>query len=320
MVRSRVSEKAPTSADQALPGRGRLIGADVPHYTVTCTCGRPMQTPRSAPAGYFRCQCGNKIQVNDHLGENCVFPYAGNHYCRLPLLVKEPIALCGMHAKQLANARGFRDNIVKHPDVVFEEMLARRDEHVHLQQQSIFKLAAAHSAEQSRIRSAKGHVYYIRLRGCIKIGFTINMKARMGQLMPDKILATEPGTRKLEARRHKQFDKLRADIGREYFKPESDLMDHIAAVRKEHGEPAMTDWADRNRVVSVMTIEDAAKIANVNIRTLYRWVEEERLTTSYDHSIRANMVDVREVRELMAIAAKTPRKRMPSLPDMPDTG
>lgn len=81
-------------------------------------------------------------------------------------------------------------------------------------------------------------VYYVRMRDLVKIGTTVNMKNRSGDLLWDEVLATEPGGEELERMRHKQFRHLR--VRGERFEPGPDLMSHIAMIRKHFGEPQMT--------------------------------------------------------------------------------
>ncbi|ELP64140.1 hypothetical protein PV735_05350 [Streptomyces turgidiscabies] len=80
-------------------------------------------------------------------------------------------------------------------------------------------------------------VYYIRRGTLIKIGTTVRIRHRMTELMPDEILALEPGDRTLETQRHNQFTALRSGPRSEYFYPGAALQQHVAAVRQEHGAP-----------------------------------------------------------------------------------
>jgi len=78
-------------------------------------------------------------------------------------------------------------------------------------------------------------VYYIRRGPVIKIGTTHCAEGRFADLLPDEILAFEPGTVKEETRRHRQFAHLRCQG--EHFLPEPELLEHIRLVREKHGEP-----------------------------------------------------------------------------------
>jgi hypothetical protein len=78
-------------------------------------------------------------------------------------------------------------------------------------------------------------VYYIRRGDLIKIGFTEDPAQRFSALLPDEILAFEPGGRNEETFRHRQFDHLR---GRgENFRQALELLEHIRSVREMYGDP-----------------------------------------------------------------------------------
>lgn len=87
-----------------------------------------------------------------------------------------------------------------------------------------------------------GVVYYVRRGNLIKIGTTRAFTARMRSLMPDEILAIEPGSYSLENRRHQQFAEHRygrdqRGTNSEYFHQNEQLLLHIKAVRERHGVP-----------------------------------------------------------------------------------
>jgi excisionase family DNA binding protein len=71
-------------------------------------------------------------------------------------------------------------------------------------------------------------VYYIRFGDRIKIGTTKCLTARLSDLPHDEVLATEPGGRDVETRRHRQFAAQK--IRREWFRPDPVLLEHIAAL------------------------------------------------------------------------------------------
>lgn len=85
-----------------------------------------------------------------------------------------------------------------------------------------------------------GVVYYVRRGSMIKIGTTINMHNRMATILPDEVLATEPGSYRLEAERHRQFRKLRVSGQVEWFHAGPLLQEHVLSVRTLHGEPDPT--------------------------------------------------------------------------------
>lgn len=80
-------------------------------------------------------------------------------------------------------------------------------------------------------------VYYVRRGNLIKIGTTVRLHRRMNELMPDEILAVEPGGEALERARHEEFRDLALTSRGEYFFPSPTLIAHLERVRSEHGAP-----------------------------------------------------------------------------------
>ena len=86
-------------------------------------------------------------------------------------------------------------------------------------------------------KPTNGTVYYLRVGGYIKIGFASDLTKRMRSYAPDTVLlATEPGTKQDEQRRHRQFSAHRTH-GREWYAMTPSLMRHIDQVIAEHGAP-----------------------------------------------------------------------------------
>lgn len=84
---------------------------------------------------------------------------------------------------------------------------------------------------------AEGWVYYMRINGRIKIGYTTNLRQRSRNYPPGtELLAVEPGDRDLEARRHAQFSRSLAQ-GREWFAESEDLVQHISALAEQYATP-----------------------------------------------------------------------------------
>lgn len=91
-----------------------------------------------------------------------------------------------------------------------------------------------HQDRQERRALAHQHpaiVYYMRLGNLVKIGFTENLTQRLSVINPEEVLTTEPGGRKREGERHKQFADLR--VHGEWFRLEGALVEHIEAVKRE---------------------------------------------------------------------------------------
>ena len=85
--------------------------------------------------------------------------------------------------------------------------------------------------------ASNGVVYYIRRGKYVKIGTTTNLKTRMRDLMPDEVLAVEPGSYKLESDLHYAFRGIRLSPDREYFELTEELQAHIDGVVAKHGPP-----------------------------------------------------------------------------------
>ncbi|MEU4502645.1 GIY-YIG nuclease family protein [Streptomyces sp. NPDC024089] len=82
-----------------------------------------------------------------------------------------------------------------------------------------------------------GVVYYIRRGDYVKIGTTTRLRNRMRDLMPDEVLAVEPGSYKLEGEMHLQFAALRLHPSCEYFHLTGELKAHIEDVLNRCGPP-----------------------------------------------------------------------------------
>lgn len=90
-----------------------------------------------------------------------------------------------------------------------------------------------------------GTVYYLRVGAYIKIGWTSDLTKRMKSYSPDSVLlATEPGTRKDEQRRHRMFAVHRTH-GREWYAMVPSLTHHIQQVTDAHGSPDPVAFAAR---------------------------------------------------------------------------
>lgn len=101
------------------------------------------------------------------------------------------------------------------------------------------KLQARRVALRKRY-AGQAVVYYVRIHDRVKIGTTANMRERMHILLPDEVLATEPGFRELESLRHAQFAHLRIKGPGERFAPAEDLMSHIRMLNMHFGPAEMT--------------------------------------------------------------------------------
>lgn len=285
------------------------------NYTVTCRCTRQMRQEPGRVAGYLVCSCGTRVRVTDTHADQCQGRGTDGSFCVRDVIMILPVPLCKAHVVKLAATSEFTSlpmhhgkarawlNEQEHERKRHDDEMARR----RLRHQREEEMRKTKLAEQAT-------VYYIAVRGYVKIGYTTNMQARMGQLMPDAILATEPGDREVEKQRHRQFAHIRGSLGREYFTPHPDLEAHIEAVRAEHGEPTITgyppykSWHLGEHVL--LTVKDASKLSQVPVRTIYEWISEERLTfTLPAGKTRGTMVNLPEIEQLAKLrkAGRLPR-------------
>jgi hypothetical protein len=174
--------------------------------------------------------------------------------------------------------------------------------------------------------SAESIVYYIRRGALIKIGTTTRPHKRFGELMPDEILAIEPGGRSQESARHLQFLHLRARPAGEYFRDAPDLLDHIRDIRSTYGDPdpswptsAATGKPWRLPLASsidTLTTEEAEEQLGIKPVTIRSWVRRGRIEPAgKDHRHR-----VLFYREHLTRLRDSPRQRMSRVLTEPGPG
>lgn len=115
------------------------------------------------------------------------------------------------------------------------------------QQREAERAARSEGPSRDEWHASRSVVYYVRIGQYVKIGYTIDLRARMSGLRVDRdaLLAVEPGWRETEAQRHAQFDAERQGR-RENFNPSRRLLAHVDVVRAKYGEP----WAYTDRRVT----------------------------------------------------------------------
>lgn len=81
-------------------------------------------------------------------------------------------------------------------------------------------------------------VYYVQMNDSVKIGTTWRFASRMRTMYvePTDVLAVEDGSYDVERQRHHQFAHLRLP-GRELFRFDADLRDHMLTLRSERPDP-----------------------------------------------------------------------------------
>lgn len=175
------------------------------------------------------------ISLNKVLRWECCAPTC----TRKPLEDLEALPLCPKHARLVFD---YFDGFAHIAQQVIQSRHPVDPEEVKAQ-----VLAANEAIRRERhISDEFSQVYYAEVNGRIKIGHTVNIKQRFNAMrIPlDRLLATEPGGRDLEAVRHAQFASIRH--GRlEEFERTDDLLSHIAMIRDHYGEPKVTTWGGR---------------------------------------------------------------------------
>lgn len=285
------------------------------NVTVTCRCSRTMRQERGRPAGNLVCGCGNRVRINDQQHGLCHVRDKDGSPCTRPVVMTHPIALCHRHINQLVTTKPFLTRGVSEQQ---RTMWKLAEEEGTKEEQRIERMKQRRREVEEQLRqealASQSVVYYIARGGIIKIGFTTNMTQRMASLMPDAILATEPGDRALEKRRHGQFKHLRAPLGNEYFSVHPDLLLHVETVLAEHGPPKMTGYPSYHSWHlgdhMLVPVKEAARLAGVPIRTMYEWIREGRLTvTRPGEKQRGALVNALEAQELAGLrkSGKLPR-------------
>lgn len=209
--------------------------------SVACGCGRTMIHDSRRGKGAFRCSCGARIIINGTAAQPaCLALTEDNEACLEPpcreAVLYGGVPLCGPHLDlyrvYVQVVREARAQQLEERNTYLREKVAE----IHAARR---QMAEEEAARQEAYKD-QALVYYIRIGDLIKIGFTTNMRQRMSQLLPDEVLATEPGPAELERMRHRQFAHLR--VRGERFRRGEDLISHVAMIRAHYGPPRMTGW------------------------------------------------------------------------------
>lgn len=87
-------------------------------------------------------------------------------------------------------------------------------------------------------KTEPGTIYYLQLHGHVKIGYTTNLAVRIASYPPmATLMATHPGTMRLEADMHTKFRQYLSH-GREWFYRVPDIESHIETVKKQFKQDA----------------------------------------------------------------------------------
>jgi hypothetical protein len=163
-----------------------------------------------------------QADVVDLAHARCTIQRRNGDFCDAPSAEDVPFPICGRHAAEL-----YRHIAASMQDLV-------RDPYFRMFN-ALEEQKQAQARDEQRWAEAKPVVYYVQVGEFVKIGTTIRIRQRMKAYPPNKrLLATEPGGYELESRRHEQFAHLLAQ-GREWYRPEVKLIDHINILRKASG-------------------------------------------------------------------------------------
>lgn len=208
--------------------------------TISCGCGRKMSPNTLLGAGNYRCGCGMRIRIEGlpiRSSTRCPNVVCGR-VCNEPKASEAEV--CRDCAKRIVvqaldDPRVWRDAVLSSAQTKYREG----------QREAIERWTEEREKESARERDKRSMidlniVYYVRVKpGVVKIGTTRHLPSRLTALRLDEddVLATEPGTQKLEAVRHKQFAHLQTGRYRENFQLADELQAHIDAVVAKHGAP-----------------------------------------------------------------------------------
>lgn len=147
--------------------------------------------------------------------------------CREERLTFFPV--CYEHAQLIASvmngpADGTKEALIS--TAIFNEQFLKRE-------RQIREVEQLHATRGSK----PGWIYYVLTDGKIKIGYSTNITRRLRAYPPgSEVLAVHPGTPDLEKQIHRDFDAHRV-AGREWFRPDPEILDHCERVVAEHGDP-----------------------------------------------------------------------------------
>lgn len=147
-------------------------------------------------------------------------------------------------------------------------------------------------------KAARSVVYYMRLGPLVKIGWTTNLEGRREAINPQEVMATEPGGRDVERKRHQEFAALR--VHGEWFTLESPLMEWVASLK-----PAERKSGDGMHMIST---KDATRLFGTPYSRLRLWADEGRLCAP-ERRGRELFWNAEEVEQMRALLGD--RKRLP---------
>lgn len=106
-------------------------------------------------------------------------------------------------------------------------------------------------AKRERLARKDGHIYFVRLNGLIKVGWSRQVDDRLRAYGPDvEVLVIYPGTLDDETNLHRQLRPVLAR-GREWYEDGPIVADFVKRLVAEHGEPeTFCDWTKPKQIVA----------------------------------------------------------------------
>lgn len=105
-------------------------------------------------------------------------------------------------------------------------------------------------AKAERKARIDGHIYFVRLNGLVKAGWSGDVAERLRAYGPDvEVLCVYPGTRDDETNLHRQLRPVLAR-GREWYQDGPVVADFVAQAVAQHGEPKVhVGWTRPKEIV-----------------------------------------------------------------------
>lgn len=148
----------------------------------------------------------------------CGFTSSNGHDCMKEVPKDFPVNLC---VKHLVRAGQFYEEMK-----LFLHASTRRKAPA----QEITELTKE-SGPSEAAEPHPGLVYYLRFADRIKIGYSADIYNRLNNVPWESVLALEPGTFQLEAKRHQKFQAFQVTNKREWFTDNPEMQEHIREVR-----------------------------------------------------------------------------------------
>lgn len=190
-------------------------------FAIKCGCGRSMNPDGRSGRHGFRCGCGVRVQVSEHLTTTRRCTYGE---CRTLATTKGPLRFCPDHQEQAAT-------LLAH--IAGDAKLRELEEGLNSSYRTRIRRYGFGIAPIPTSTHHVPLVYFARRDRLIKIGWTSQLDKRM-KAMQTKALATEPGDIVRERQLHRRFAHLLAR-GNEWFHPGPDLITYINVLREAAG-------------------------------------------------------------------------------------